>query len=336
MAEVKRLKTLDTTADWSDFAILARNRATLDPIRAWCQMEGVRFQMSDRENAGPKFHQTREACWLLDLLNGKPKRRLRPGLLARWFNHRFGAGSQDNAWLALLHQFITEVDFVWGSMPVPSRTVIEELYEFGADASRSDRGRLTLSTVHSAKGREFRHVVMLDGQDWRDNSDAERRLYYVGMTRAQENLVLCQATSKSNPFSPPLLSEAIIRTDSPKFPNRPTQLGWKYKTLGLADVDLGFGARQAEDSEFHRTVEKLEYGEALDLVNDGHRRELRSRRDQTIVGRLSRSATLPPGKVIAVSVEGLVRRQKSQSDPKYAHLDKVTRWWVVLATFIVE
>jgi ATP-dependent DNA helicase RecQ len=347
MAEVKRLKTLDTTADWSDFAILARNRATLDPIRAWCQMEGVRYQMSDRENAGPKFHQTREACLLLDLLNGKPKRRLRPGLLARWFNHRFGGDSQDNPWLALLHQFITEVDCVWGSMPVPSRTVIEELYEFGADAARSDRGRLTLSTVHAAKGREFRHVVILDGRDWRDPSDAERRLYYVGMTRAQEKLVLCQSSRQPNPFSPPLVSEAVVRTESPLFTDRPKHLGWKYKSLGLADVDLGYGARQPEGTAFHRAVEQLDYGEALDLVadgprselrsrRDGPRSELRSRRDGTVVGRLSKGAVLPQGKVVAVSVEALMRRLHSESDPKYAHLDKIPRWWVVLATVVVD
>ncbi|MBN8734133.1 MAG: RecQ family ATP-dependent DNA helicase [Acidobacteria bacterium] len=336
MAEVKRLKALDPTADCSDFAVLARNRATLDPVRAWCQHEDVRYQLSERDNAGPKFHQTREACGLLDMLRHKPARRLRPGLLARWFNCRFGGSQQENPWLALLHQFIAEMDCVWGTIPMPSRTVIEELHEFGADAARSDRDRLTLSTVHAAKGREFRHVVILDGRDWRDPSEAERRLYYVGMTRAQENLVLCQSSRQPNPFSPPLVSEAVVRTESPHFTDRPKHLGWKYKSLGLADVDLGYGARQPEGTAFHRAVEQLDYGEALDLVADGPRSELRSRRDGTVVGRLSKGAVLPQGKVVAVSVEALMRRLHSQSDPKYAHLDKMPRWWVVLATVVVD
>lgn len=336
MAEIKRLKALDTTSDWSDFAILARNRATLDPIRAWCQMEGVSYRMSDRESAGPKFHQTREACWLLDMLNGKPARRLRAGTLAKWFDRRFGSAHPENPWLALLEQFITEIDCVWGEIEVPSRIVIEELYEFGFDAARTDRGRLTLSTVHSAKGREFRHVVILDGCDWREKSDPERRLYYVGMTRAKENLMLCQSLRGSNPFSPPLDGKSIVRTDLSKSLLRPKNLGWRYISLSLADVDLGFGGRQDAGHAFHRAVGKLEPAEPLALVDEGQRLELRSRRDNTVVGRLSKKFALPAGKIVAVSVDAVVRRYQNQSAPDYAHLDKVPQWWVVLATIVIE
>lgn len=336
MAEITRLKALDSAADWSDFAILARNRATLDPIRAWCQAEGVGYRMCDRDSGGPKFHQTRETCRLLDLLAGKPARRLRAGTLARWFDHRFGSAHPENPWLALLQQFITEIDCVWGEIAVPSRIVTEELHEFGFDAARTDRGRLTLSTVHAAKGREFRHVVILDGGDWREKSDAERRLYYVGMTRARENIVLCQSLRAANPFSPPLGGESIVRTDLSKSLPRPRNLGWKYISLSLADVDLGFGGRQAEGHAFHRAVEKLEHGELLDLVIEGERMELRSRRDNTVVGRLSRKFALPAGQIVAVSVDALVRRHHRQSAADHAHLDKVPRWWVVLATIVIE
>ena len=42
------------------------------------------------------------------------------------------------------------------------------------------------------RGYDSAGVAILDGGDWREASDDERRLYYVGMTRAKENLVLCQ------------------------------------------------------------------------------------------------------------------------------------------------
>ena len=299
-------------------------------------MEAVSYRMSDRQNAGPKFHQTREACLLLDLLGGKPARRLRAGALAAWFDRRFGGTHPENPWLALLRQFITEIDCVWGNIAVPSRIVIEDLYEFGFDAARTDRGRLTLSTVHAAKGREFRHVAILDGGDWREKSDPERRLYYVGMTRAKENLVLCQSVRGSNPFSPPLSGQSIVRTDSSKSLQRPKNLGWKYLSLGLADVDLGFGGRQAAGHAFHRAVDKLDYAEPLDLVANGNRIELRSRPDNIVVGRLSKRFALPAGKIVAVTVDALVRRDHRQNDPDYAHLDKVPQWWVVLATIVIE
>jgi ATP-dependent DNA helicase RecQ len=83
MTELNRLKTLDPQGDWSDLAILARNRATLDPIRAWCHLNGVAYRVSEREGGGPKFHQTREACYLLDLLKRKAHRRVRATVLDR-------------------------------------------------------------------------------------------------------------------------------------------------------------------------------------------------------------------------------------------------------------
>lgn len=102
MTELSRLKSLDPDADWSNFAVLAHNRATLDPIRAWCQQNKVPYRLSDRQSAGPKLHQTREACCLLDLLRNRPARRLRPGCLTRWFALRFAGNAHENPWLTLL------------------------------------------------------------------------------------------------------------------------------------------------------------------------------------------------------------------------------------------
>jgi len=51
-----------------------------------------------------------------------------------------------------------------------------------------------MSTIHAAKGMEFPHVFVLDG-DWRHPADSarweeERRIMYVAMTRAEETLRL--------------------------------------------------------------------------------------------------------------------------------------------------
>src|SRR5205085_4369669 len=75
------------------------------------------------------------------------------------------------------------------------------------DALRDDDGgQVTLMTLHNAKGLEFRAVFMLGMEEGifphsrsiEENSlEEERRLAYVGMTRAKERLVLTHAMRRS-------------------------------------------------------------------------------------------------------------------------------------------
>jgi DNA helicase II / ATP-dependent DNA helicase PcrA len=76
------------------------------------------------------------------------------------------------------------------------------------DALRDDDdgGQVTLMTLHNAKGLEFRAVFMLGMEEGifphsrsiEENSlEEERRLCYVGMTRAKERLVLTHAMGRS-------------------------------------------------------------------------------------------------------------------------------------------
>jgi ATP-dependent DNA helicase RecQ len=334
MAELARLKALDPTGDWSDFAVLARNRATLDPVRAWCHQNDVTYRLSERDGSGPKFHQTREACRLLDLLRNKPNRRRKAATLSRWFEARFSDAQRANPWLVMLAQFIDELNCVWGDLAVPSGTIIDELYEFGTDAARCEQGRLTLSTVHSAKGREFRHVVILDNGDWQDASD-ERRLYYVGMTRAKELLLMCESVGSTNPFSPRLSDPGISRLPLPQDIQRPEALGWRYLSLGLADVDLSFAGRRPSGHAIHRALERLDYDSPLRALQTGKRLELCVAENGQAVGAIAKNCRLPAGQIIAIHVDTLARRLKKQSHPDFAHQLKVEAWWVPLATVTI-
>jgi DNA helicase II / ATP-dependent DNA helicase PcrA len=69
-----------------------------------------------------------------------------------------------------------------------------------------DGGQVTLMTLHNAKGLEFRAVFMLGMEEGifpharsiEENSlEEERRLAYVGMTRAQERLTLTHAMRRN-------------------------------------------------------------------------------------------------------------------------------------------
>ena len=74
------------------------------------------------------------------------------------------------------------------------------------DALRGEQSLVTLMTLHNAKGLEFRAVFMIGMEEGifpharsieEQGLEEERRLAYVGMTRAQERLVLTHASARS-------------------------------------------------------------------------------------------------------------------------------------------
>ena len=74
------------------------------------------------------------------------------------------------------------------------------------DALRSEQSLVTLMTLHNAKGLEFRGVFMIGLEEGifphsrsieEGSLEEERRLAYVGMTRAQERLTLIHASARS-------------------------------------------------------------------------------------------------------------------------------------------
>jgi DNA helicase-2/ATP-dependent DNA helicase PcrA len=91
-------------------------------------------------------------------------------------------------------------------------------HEMGSAAQKTDTEGVTLSTLHSAKGLE-RDVVFLAGCETNvmphhknTNPDEERRLMYVGMTRARHQLIVSYARKRSGKAQEPspYLMEAAL------------------------------------------------------------------------------------------------------------------------------
>ncbi|UWP69363.1 ATP-dependent helicase [Subdoligranulum variabile] len=106
--------------------------------------------------------------------------------------------------------------------PTPDRLLarLGELRELLADRQDPAEAMLTLSTIHSSKGLEYDSVVLLDVFDGilpaqleiccRTQEDTrryeeDRRLYYVGMTRARRRLVLFDCPALPSVFTQEVL-----------------------------------------------------------------------------------------------------------------------------------
>jgi ATP-dependent DNA helicase RecQ len=295
MAELARLKALDNKADWSDFAVLARTHAMLEPVRAWCEWQKIPYLMAESGKSQPELHKTREGRSLITLLQARRHKLIRHGALRRWLQNRFER-NPDNPWLELLGQCLVEIEDAWGGVPIPSGQVLDWVYEYGSESRNRVAGHITLATVHAAKGREFKHVMILDGGDWKsDRRGEERRLFYVAMTRARETLSLCEATGQPHPFIGELEEgDNIWRTPLAAMPPPREELDKTFALLGLADVDLGFAGRKAPNDPAHRAIKALQVGDPLHLADAGGRLELRNSQG-IAVGRLARKCQLRRG-----------------------------------------
>ena len=92
----------------------------------------------------------------------------------------------------------------------------------GASGQETGRKQVTLSTVHSSKGLEFDYVFLIDllegelpgSEAAGDTVEEERRLLYVGMTRARRGLALCYPIERGGFLEEPsrFIKEICINT----------------------------------------------------------------------------------------------------------------------------
>lgn len=99
-----------------------------------------------------------------------------------------------------------------GGLDLPEKLAPGFAAAFDRGIGRPDRAAITVDTIHQAKGREAPAVVLHTGyqkareaQYWQSPAieAEERRVYYVGITRASEHLVILDGL-RSGPAAPPL------------------------------------------------------------------------------------------------------------------------------------
>ena len=98
----------------------------------------------------------------------------------------------------------------------------------------------------------------------------ERRLYYVGMTRAAQTLTLLQRQDADNPFVSRLDGEFLCQQENPARENLPDEvLDQRFEVLSLADLFLNFAGQKRTDDQVHATLCGLHVGDDLRIEPSG-------------------------------------------------------------------
>ncbi|MBK4990662.1 RecQ family ATP-dependent DNA helicase [Pseudomonas sp. S36] len=322
MAELERLRELEQGA-WNGCAVLARTHRYLWPIQAWCEQHKVPyFLAADKDTTLPLTRQ-RGFIVVMDYLRG-----LEGDCCAADAWSRLARTEQlaTGDWMDFFRVAFEQMQGELGECQLGSAAMVDWLYDYARELRQQPKGGLYLGTVHSAKGLEFRHVVLLDG-GWSAQVDTladERRLYYVGMTRAEQTLTLSEFAN-GNPFSCSLAGDVQQRT----FHGVPlAELELRYQQLSLKQIDLGFAGRQLPNAAIHDAIKGIREGDPLTLKEDAGCYKLLDRQGN-VVGRTAKSFK-PENGFDRCEVAAVMVRFVEDGDEQYRAYHKCERWEVVV------
>jgi ATP-dependent DNA helicase RecQ len=332
MTEMQRLASLDAGWDWSRVAVIAKEWKYLDPVRSYCELNGIPAQMA--HEAPPHFWRLRETQQLVDWLRGVQSKLLDGGALAAWL-----AQQPVGPWWDVLREAAAAYVLETGGAELPTAHFTEWLAEWGRDMRRRQKGLLLL-TAHRAKGLEFDHVAVLDG-GWdragaNEDRDASRRLFYVAMTRARQTLVLSRLRGRHAFFDAFAGHTGCLQRGEADLAPPSSALARKYALLTLADVDLGFAGRRPDHHRVHRAIAALSTGDPLALRRAGEKWELLDS-GGNCVGRLA-AAYDPPQDMACIEarVQAVVVRRREDAGPEHLRSLRCDRWEVVVPELVFE
>ena len=330
--ELKRLQQLDSRLNWSQCAVLAREWRLLDSIRMLLDQADIPFELARPNNQQPSLFRIREIAELLEAIKQSS-----PALsnATEWqtYLQKYYTHTPANPWVQLLQSLLNDWQVETGNGKVTSQQTLEYLHEALSEKTRNNNLGLGifLSTVHSVKGMEFTHVLILDGVWATQALEEDRRLYYVAMTRAKETLCLLEREDCRHTFLNEISGDSVL----PRTPNMagnimlstPTK---RYRLLSLKDIDLGYAGSLAEGHRAHRYLKELLPGSNLTIVDNNGKIVLKQ--GDCIIAVLSKQGASYWHKRLAsiesVNVLAMIKRYKQDSEEQYHTRYKIEQWLV--------
>ncbi len=334
--ELERLSKFEKDWDWGKSAIIARNWNDLDVVRAYAEERKIPVSMANDKSIN--FFRLRETQILIDGIKQCSSNEIGASDLNRLIRTL-----PYNKWTQLIEQGIEEFSDEIGEKSVPVPEAIEWIAEWSREAKSVQRGLLLL-VAHRAKGLEFDHVVILDG-DWAghseiEDSDAPRRLYYVAMTRARKSLAMITKTNH-HPFLADEQKNVVCREMSPRVGDFRTEEK-RYYSPDLELVDLSYAGRLRDWNPSLEAIKKASVGDKIELEfnNENKKWEIMDVQGR-LIGRMAKRFNPPEGFELCKGEIGAITArfrtdQKSKRNGDY--IDRIERgaWEVVLPELVYK
>jgi ATP-dependent DNA helicase RecQ len=337
VAELRRLHGLHSDSPWSQFAVLCRTRDALHPIRAVLEHHGIPHSLVVDRAKAPPLPRIREIWSVLAGLRRQAGTDVTASALAAQVRTDLDQ-RPGHPWLLLLHELLLAWQDETGNVPQPAGHVVEFLYEALVQRRRESRlgEGVYLGTVHSAKGMEFRQVVM-PSEGWgRPREEAEmeeeRRVFYVGMTRARELLTFTSVSGTRHPHLGPIDGDEVLSRVAGSLESVPDDVRLRrYELLGPGDLFLDLAGHRPGTDGIHARLAQLDCGAGLSVHQSGEKLSLRDAAGAE-VARLSADASgLWSPRLAAIEcvrVVAMVRRRRADTGEDYRERMMVDEWEV--------
>ena len=337
-AYIEWVKEIHPAAKWTDFAVLGRTWAEANATRGFLEDNGIPIRRPIPTGL-PRLERVREFHRLLNHLQQSDTPDIAVPTLRENITAICGATS---FWTVMADRILSQIEQETGPSPCPTTYLTRAVHSQLAVAKREHligEGVL-VGTVHSAKGKEFPHVVVLGG-DWNhsprngDSPEAERRLYYVAMTRAISTLTLINRRDDPPPYVRDLLQgQGVVQMprsypDTGRARNRTT-----YTVLGLESIFLSYAGNKPSAHPIRQALAETGTDSAVTLKPIGSASVHVCGLDGMELARLSKAAanewrlarknpTEDKTRVLAMVV-----RTKDDGADKYRQHVKTDRWEV--------
>ncbi len=344
VAELGRLRQLGVT-DWSNIAVLSREHGDLAQVRALAERESIPIRWLASRSAMPPLHQIREIHHFLAQL-GKDRSFLkRASDLSKMAEEMFNPITANN-WTQFLNQMLDAWRTESGDSELPVHDALEFLYEACSESRREftyGEG-VTLCTVHSAKGSEFDHVMVIG--PWRlgtkrETQEEERRTFYVGITRARKTLAVFDRKDARPSLPDTLPDKGVIRYQFAGESTGQENIALNYNVLSLEDIYLGYPGQFSQNHRIHRALAALGSGDKLTMQSIQGRGVGLFNNADVCIARLSRKAEVEwSNRLSAVSevrvLAMLCRNADQDTDETRRERYQVPQWEVPVVEVVFE